>query len=293
MIKAASLEINVDLRSYSQFLHNQSVNHRIIEESGKQILWVNTEQEAQFVAQSLQRFLDEKNIHSLSTGFDLKEIQFLGKKIINATLGEFLRSPITMGLASCCLIIAIVSQFGNESDRVRLLFYPAIASSSLIGLLGDLSNPTIILRTLTPMFLHFGELHLIFNILWLWYFGKQLEAIHPVWIFLGLILLISFVSNTTQYIYIGYNNFGGMSGVVYGLVAYTWVIRTFMPRSRLVLNTNMFVFFVVALVLMEIFASSWIATAAHVGGLGSGLLLGVSAVMYHRFLLKRSVIGGR
>ena len=293
MIKAASLEINVDLRSYSQFLHNQSVNHRIIEESGKQILWVNTEQEAQFVAQSLPRFLDEKNIHSLSAGFDLKEIQFLGKKIINATLGEFLRSPITMGLASCCLIIAIVSQFGNESDRVSLLFYPAIASSSLIGLLGDLSNPTIILRTLTPMFLHFGELHLIFNILWLWYFGKQLEAIHPVWIFLGLILLISFVSNTTQYIYIGYNNFGGMSGVVYGLVGYTWVIHTFMPRSRLVLNTNMFVFFVVALVLMEIFASSWIATAAHVGGLGSGLLLGASAVLYHRFLLKRSVIGGR
>jgi len=127
--------------------------------------------------------------------------------------------------------------------------------------------------------------------LWLWYFGKQLEAIQPTWVFLLLIILTSFISNTTQYLAIDYNNFGGMSGVVYGLVGYTWAIHTFMPRSYLLLNNSMFVFFIVMLVLMEIIASSWIATAAHVGGLLSGLLLGVAVVFYYRLILKRQFIG--
>jgi GlpG protein len=92
---------------------------------------------------------------------------------------------------------------------------------------------------------------------------------------------------------IGYSNFGGMSGVVYGLVGYTWIIHTFMPRSHLMLNSNMFIVFLLALVLMEIIASSWVATAAHVGGLVSGLLFGMGAVLYYRLILKRPVIGNR
>ena len=59
------------------------------------------------------------------------------------------------------------------------------------------------------------------------------------------------------------------------------------------LNSNMFIVFLLALVLMEIIASSWVATAAHVGGLVSGLLFGVVAVLYYRLILKRSVIGNR
>tara|TARA_B100001079_G_C16176129_1_gene410734 strand:- start:26 stop:703 length:678 start_codon:yes stop_codon:yes gene_type:complete len=224
---------------------------------------------------------------------DSARAQFSGKKIINAILSEFFRSPVSMSLISVCLLVAAVSQLGYEPDRVSMLFYPAITSSEFMALLGDLNNPVIMLRTLTPMFLHFGELHLIFNMLWLWYFGKQLEAIQPVWVFLLLVILTSFVSNTAQYMQIGYNNFGGMSGVVYGLVGYTWIIHTFMPRIRLMLNSNMFIVFVVALVFMEIIASSWVATAAHVGGLVSGLLFGVVAVLYYRLILKRPVIGNR
>jgi len=110
-------------------------------------------------------------------------------------------------------------------------------------------------------------------------------------VLLGLVILTGFVSNTTQYLYVQYNNFGGMSGVVYGLVGYAWVIHNFMPRSYLMLNNSMFVFFVIALILMELVAGSWIATAAHVGGLVSGLILGVAVVLYYRLVLGRSVVG--
>ena len=147
-----------------------------------------------------------------------------------------------------------------------------------------------LLRPQAPMFLHFGELHLIFNMLWLWYFGRQLEAIHPRWLFVMLIVLTSFVSNTTQYLSSNFNNFGGMSGVVYGLVGYTWLVHTLMPRSRLQIRGSMFAVFVAALLLMEILASSWIATAAHIGGLVSGLLLGLGGAGFYRGVLKRDHI---
>jgi len=152
----------------------------------------------------------------------------------------------------------------------------------LVELLGGLVSPVILARTITPMFLHFGELHLIFNMLWLWYFGRQLEPLRPAWIYPAVVLLTSFVANTAQYLLGGGSNFGGMSGVVYGLVGYAWILHRFSPRSGLLLNDQMFLFFVIMLVAMEVFASSWIATAAHLGGLLAGLFLGIVFAVFRR-----------
>jgi GlpG protein len=202
----------------------------------------------------------------------------------------FVASPVTLSLIATCFLVALLSLLGTQPGRVVVLFYPLLATDNLLALLGELTSIVTLLRTLTPMFLHFGELHLIFNMLWLWYFGRQLEAIHPRWLFIVLIILASFVSNTTQYLSSNFNNFGGMSGVVYGLVGYTWLVHTLMPRSKLQIRGSMFAVFVAALVLMEILASSWIATAAHIGGLLSGLLLGLGVAGFYRLVLKRDLI---
>ena len=204
---------------------------------------------------------------------------------------DSINSPATLSLILASILVAVITSLGSEVHRLNFLFYPLIATSSLGALFDDIVNLRIAAGTLTPMFLHFGELHLIFNMLWLWYFGRQLEAIQPIWMFILLVVVTSFVSNTTQYLAIEFNNFGGMSGVVYGLVGYTWVIHSLMPRSYLLINTNMFIFFVLALVLMEIIGSSWIATAAHVGGLISGLIIGVTTVLFYRTVLKRDAVG--
>ena len=292
MIRAASLGIDIDLFQYSQFLHSKGVNHRIIEESGQQVIWVNSDVEVQLVNGSLPMYLEQIASGTLKQAAPGQHSgNNSGKNFLNAMLRAFVASPVTLLLVLVCLLVAAMSLLGSEPGRVSFLFYPLVASDGLLALASDLDSPTVLLRTLTPMFLHFGELHLVFNMLWLWYFGKQLEAIQPTWVFLSLVILTSFVSNTTQYLAIDYNNFGGMSGVVYGLVGYTWVIHTFMPRSYLLLNNTMFAFFIVALVLMEIIASSWIATAAHMGGLLSGLLVGMAVVFYYRLISKREIIG--
>lgn len=290
MIKAASLSLDIDLLSYSQFLRQQGLRHRIVEESGMQTIYVEGDRDAEFIQSSLQSYLEGRELMAQQRQHRESGTPQI-RKLALGLLSAFIQSPATLILVFISLLVAAFSSLGRDLSPVDFLFYPLISTSSLGALIADINSVSVALATLTPMFLHFGELHLVFNMLWLWYFGRQLEAIQPIWVFLLIVVATAFVSNTTQYLATDFNNFGGMSGVVYGLVGYTWVIHSLMPRSHLLINTNMFIFFVVALVLMEIVAGSWIATAAHVGGLASGLLIGLLIVLYYRQVLKRDVVG--
>ena len=292
MIKAASLDINVNLKGFSDQLHRMGLVHRIIEESGQQVIWVQSEREAELLQQVLVQWLESEQLQTTSDSplINSASVPPVGD-LVNRVWHGLYRSPITWILIVISATVAFISQLGSDTNAVRSLFYPLLPTTDLLALLGAINSPAVLLNTLTPMFLHFGELHIVFNMLWLWYFGKQLESLQSPWMFLVLVIATAFVSNTAQYLVQEFNNFGGMSGVVYGLVGYTWVIHFFMPRSHLLINNSMFVFFVIALVLMEVFASSWIASAAHAAGLLAGLLVGAIVVLIYRFVLGRQVIG--
>ena len=290
MIRAASLPIEVNLLRFSRFMQAQGIAHRINEESGQQVIWVEAEQQASLVREALESWsfdeehaLEEGGVHHPDSLFDFTGLVV---KLVHA----FVRAPVSFCLIVLCLLVSLLIFLGAQPQVVAALFYPVLDSSGLIPLLVSIDSPEEVLRSLSPMLLHFGELHLAFNMMWLWYFGRQLESVQPRYLFLALIVFCSFVGNTAQYLSSGYNNFGGMSGVVYGLVAYTWIVHCFMPRSYLLINNKMFVVFIIALIAMEIFASSWIASAAHLGGLVAGLLLGVGVIIFYRFVLGREVI---
>lgn len=297
MIKAASLGIVTNLLRFSQFLQSQGVVHRIVEESGKQVIWVENEEQAKFVKQSLKTWPfelegradgEKENASHLSSS--ARKTDSFVANLFPKLLKSFRSTPISFVLIFTCLLVALISELGSQTQRVDWLFYPLLASNNLPSLLADITSLEIFARSLAPMFLHFGELHLVFNMLWLWYFGKQLEGTHPRLLFAALIILSSFVGNTSQYLFSHYNNFGGMSGVIYGLVGYAWITHQFMPKSYLLINSSMFVVFVIALVAMEVVASSMIASAAHMGGLVTGLLFGLITVLIYRFVLRRDAI---
>lgn len=291
MIRAASLPIEVNLLRFSRFLQTQGIGHRINEESGQQVIWVEGEQQASLVREALASWpFDEDSSLGSPAAYNLQSL-FSPAALLRKLIQAFLQAPVSFSLILACLLVAVLSLLGAQPQRVAILFYPALDASGLFPLLASIDSPVEILRSLSPMLLHFGELHLVFNMMWLWYFGRQLESAQPRWLFIVLILFCSFAGNTAQYLTTGYNNFGGMSGVVYGLVGYTWIVHTFMPRSNLLINNKMFVVFVIALIAMEVFASSWVANAAHLGGLVAGLVAGMVVVGLYRFVLSREAIG--
>lgn len=290
MIKAASLPIEVNLLRFSRFMHSQGIVHRINEESGQQVIWVEGNQQAELVREALVSWPFEEDSALASNSAGNSSPLFSPAALLNKLFHAFWRAPVSFSLILGCLMVAVLSSLGAQPQRVQILFYPVLDTSGLWPLLASIDSPASVLRSLSPMLLHFGELHLVFNMMWLWYFGRQLESAQPRWLTVVLIVVCSFIGNTAQYLYSGYNNFGGMSGVVYGLVGYAWVVHTFMPRSHLLINNKMFLIFVVALIAMEVLASSWIASAAHLGGLAAGLLIGIATIVMFRFVLGRQTI---
>lgn len=135
-------------------------------------------------------------------------------------------------------------------------------------------------RLVTPVFLHFGHFHLIFNALLFWVLGQKIEY------FLGsprlavYIVLIAVCSNIGQYLLGGAALFGGLSGVVYGLLGFIWIHQKISPVSELSVPRGliglMFFWLILGISgLVNFFMDVSIANAAHAIGLASGVTLGV------------------
>ena len=88
-------------------------------------------------------------------------------------------------------------------------------------------------RLLTPIFLHFGWLHIVFNCLWLWELGALIELRLGTIVLLLLVLSSGIGSNYAQFLDSGPSLFGGMSGVVYALLGVCWVYNSLRPQGGL------------------------------------------------------------
>lgn len=229
--------------------------------------------------------------------------QSLSKMMGKALWSGLYYNPVTTLLLAACIITALLTGFGATINPDNPLFYPPGFLPTLFGGLGEggslsengsrvISDGTIttstLLRTLSPALLHFGAIHLVFNLLWLWFFGRQLERMQGSWLLLALVIVTAFISNSAQSLFYG-NQFGGMSGVVYGLVGYSWCLHYFMPNSYLMINGAMFTFFLIWLLVAALLPG--FADAAHVGGLISGTIVGLVVVTWYTFVLDRDVVG--
>ena len=118
------------------------------------------------------------------------------------------RIPFVSLILICISIyIAAISDMGKDLDRISSLFF-------------SVDNP---LRLITPIFIHFGFQHIVFNSIGIWELGKIYEAQKGILSFVIFVLIVSVISNTLQYLIDGRPNFGGLSGLVYGIFGYLWI----------------------------------------------------------------------
>jgi len=126
-------------------------------------------------------------------------------------------------------------------------------------------------RLVTPIFLHGGLLHLLFNMLWLHQLGGQIEAQESSRSVAIMVLVFASVCNTAQYLVSG-PLFVGMSGVVYGLLGYIWMMTRFQVGTRYMLAQQTVMIMLVWLGLCLVGIIPHVANTEHV----VGVLLGVA-----------------
>jgi len=285
MQRVATLDSQIDLRPLIVAMGRYGIRIQVTEESGKQVIWAAEPHQARQVAAILDDWragrLEVPEPDPDAGGTATSGI----KPVINYLLQAGWYAPVTLSTIGLCLLVALISRFGTALEPVRWMFFPEIdfgSGNAFIGLLTGISGVSDVIRLFTPALLHFGIIHLVFNSLWLWHLGEKIEDALPVLPYIGLILFTAFFGNASQFLWSGgQSNFGGMSGVVYGLIGFIWMWQTFVRHTRLRLPPAMIAIFLVALVLMEVLASAFIATAAHVGGLVSGMLYGLAMAQFY------------
>ena len=143
-------------------------------------------------------------------------------------------------------------------------------------------------RLVTPIFLHFGILHLVFNMSWTWRFGQDIESVKGSVTFILIVLIVAVISCAAQGAIDawtqphGLNIFGGMSGVNAGLFGYAWMCGKFRPYERVGVTQFETGLMLGWLILCSTGYVCPIANAAHWGGLFIGMAIGVAPTIRKR-----------
>tara|TARA_B100000212_G_scaffold319126_1_gene276050 strand:- start:59 stop:727 length:669 start_codon:yes stop_codon:yes gene_type:complete len=202
-----------------------------------------------------------------------------------------LSNKIHFWLIALACVVSFFSSFGSKLSLIEPIFFNKFLISLNQIQFYDFKTTYLIgnewWRLMTPMFIHFSPTHLIFNSLWIYILGREIEQLDGKIIFIFLILFTSIVSNYLQYSFSGPSLFGGLSGVVYGLLGYCFVSETFLRINKFSFPPAIYIFMFVWLLIgftgfLDLLGFGKIANFAHLGGLLSGILSGYIFSMYNK-----------
>lgn len=276
VIEVLRLPLAVDLSGFVGLLRRLQVPHRVVEEGQEQVLWAPPNL-AEDVRQLYQRYPEGNDQIELPAEAQANLPQ-------RPSLAEQARAcKVTAGVLLLCVVVAGVTGLGDNLSTIgwftfldfrvqgEYLYFTSLAQGLAEGQWW---------RLVSPMLLHFGVLHLAMNGLWYWELGKRIELRQGPWVLLSLTLLFSLVSNLAQHYVGGPSLFGGLSGVLYGLLGYVWLYQWLAPNPHYSLPKGVLVMMLIWLVVclsgvISQLGFGQIANAAHVGGLLIGCLAGL------------------
>lgn len=256
-------------QAFSDYLNSIKINNKIQHDEFNYLILIQQDVQQEQAQKELAQFLnnptDRKYLSaSWETGSATQDVDF-SSFFGSGSIANFTRKG---GVISHSVFILCLLIYGLTS----------------IGLLEPMQSPFAFFtqqpfdyaqfwRFITPAFLHFSLLHIVFNLLWWWDLAGLIEKQHGKLQLLLVFLFTAITSNLAQYYLVG-PYFGGLSGVVYGLVGYCWLFGILNKNSKVTLSNSFFVFLLgwLALGFIDILPVN-VANYAHLVGLLAGLFL--------------------
>ncbi len=181
------------------------------------------------------------------------------------------------------VLIALLSNFGSVIIFIEPFTFTQINITNL-GYFSSLPFGETFIennqwwRLVSPIFLHFSFAHLAFNCLWIYILGEKIERVDGSLIFIMIVIFTAVSSNSLQFFWNGSSLFGGLSGVIYGLIGFCMIAEMDSPRNIYDIPPGLYMFMIIWMILgfigaLELFGFGSVANFAHLGGLVSGIIL--------------------
>jgi GlpG protein len=275
---------------FSDFLVVEGIVNEVEPDQGKWAIWIHVEDEVDKAKSFLDayqkspgdpRFRHYARQARLKREQETKEQEEAERRQIDGRRvfrqGGAQAGAFTFVLIAISVGVALYSNFGKDTNALRAL----LISEEFGKHLPEVRRGEV-WRLFSPVFIHFGLPHLVFNMMSLYVLGGMIEHVRGATRLAWLVAVIGILSNVGQYFYAG-PAFGGMSGVVYGLFGYIWMKATLDPWSGLFVHPQTVVMLMAWFFLCM---SPWVpfqaANMAHAVGLIIGVVWGVISGAWRR-----------
>lgn len=298
-----------DAKRLADYLLTLNITTRLDPTKEGWAVWVHREERVEEARKAFQEFIEnpadakyqglEQTARTIRKEVERKQREHLKNTINLRGRWEFRpagRCPLTLCLVGISVIVAIMTELGARYEPVtarlmitemRQVLVPVPVSDEDIHRIEPRFQPSWevartlpevrrgeVWRLITPIFLHFRVLHILFNMLWLYDVGGLIE-LRKGSAFLAFVVLVSgVVSNLGQFYFAHSPFFGGMSGVVYALFGYVWIKSRYEPAGGMYLNPNTATLMMLWLAAGMLNLIPGMANAAHAVGLAVGVLIG-------------------
>lgn len=196
---------------------------------------------------------------------------------------------ITLMAINCVMLIAAVASAGSSAARSLLgggmggLIGGGTPLTSKLAVIGEVGcsqqgGPLMhcvygvsdgeFYRLFTAMFMHYGLLHLAFNMYALWVLGRPLEAMFGPLRFAAIYVVCGIGGNVAVYLFAPGQESAGASTAIFGLFGVYFFVLRKLGRSA----SGLIPVLVINLVLT--FTVPTISIAGHIGGLITGAVIG-------------------
>ncbi|MBY8934694.1 rhomboid family intramembrane serine protease [Pseudomonas sp. Tul1A2] len=276
------LPLAVDLSGFVKLLQRMQVPHRVSEEAGEQVLWAPAE-----ISEDVRSLYERFPAGDPDQQMDIP----VAPTFKRPSFAEQLKYAKATGfILLLCLIVGGLTYLGENLQTLRwltFLDFQVVGEYIHFTPLADSLAAGQWWRLVTPMLIHFGILHLAMNGMWYWELGRRIESRQGSINLIGLTLLFSLVSNYAQFVWSGATLFGGLSGVLYGLLGHCWIFQLLSPNPAYRLPRGVLAMMLIWLLvcmsgLISVIGFGEIANAAHVSGLLIGCFTGLLGGLYNR-----------
>lgn len=273
---------------FTGFLITQGIDVFAEQEDADWVIWVRDEDQLLAAREALQEFClrpeAARYAEAVPHADRLRKQQELHRQSVAKNLIDVRtqvwgsprpgRIPLTLILMGISIAVTVISSFGKQPQPMlqQLAFRNPLAvaeSADWRDGWRDIKSGQL-WRLVTPIFIHYSPIHILFNMLMLFSLGPAIEIKRGTASLGVLVIVIAVISNCAQFLFSGSTGFGGMSGVLYGLFGFVWIRMLRHPEEGFRIAPQTIQIMLLWLVLCFTGLMGNIANYAHLFGLFAG-----------------------